>query len=167
MDIIFRIMLLITAVVMALISGLFYSYSCSVNLGLGRLSDSEYLRAMQEINRAILNPWFFASFMGTLIAMPVSTWLSYKYGSTVAFYLLLSATLIYTVGVFGVTIFGNVPLNEALDKFDIGTATSQQLKVQRTEFEIPWNRLNFIRTVANFVSLVLLMLALVFPDPKS
>lgn len=85
MDIIFRIMLLITAVVMALISGLFYSYSCSVNLGLGRLSDSEYLRAMQEINRAILNPWFFASFMGTFVAMPVSTWLSYKYGNTVSF----------------------------------------------------------------------------------
>ncbi len=25
--------------------------------GLGRLSDAEYLKAMQAINRAILNPW--------------------------------------------------------------------------------------------------------------
>jgi uncharacterized membrane protein len=66
------VLLIITAVLAALIAGLFYAYSCSVVLGLGKLSDAEYLRAMQNINREILNP-VFLSFMGTAIFLPVST----------------------------------------------------------------------------------------------
>jgi uncharacterized membrane protein len=60
------VLLIITAVLAALIAGLFHAYSCSVVLGLGKLSDAEYLRAMQNINREILNP-VFLSFMGTAI----------------------------------------------------------------------------------------------------
>ncbi len=67
------LLLLGTAVLTALIAGLFYAYSCSVVLGLGKLSDAEYLKAMQNINREILNPVFFMmSFMGTAILLPVS-----------------------------------------------------------------------------------------------
>lgn len=66
------ILLIITAILTALIAGLFYAYSCSVVLGLGKLSDTEYLKAMQNINREILNPLFFSSFMGTTVLLPVS-----------------------------------------------------------------------------------------------
>jgi uncharacterized membrane protein len=162
MVLIFKLVLLTTAFLMALISGLFYAYSCSVNIGLGRLTDTEYLRAMQSINRAILNPWFFASFMGTLVMMPICTWLAYKNGGgTYSFYLLLAATIIYAIGVFGVTGLGNVPLNESLDKFDIGAATLEEIKARRLNFEIPWNRFHLIRTVANALSLVLVLMAMI------
>ncbi|MET3535054.1 anthrone oxygenase family protein [Chryseobacterium limigenitum] len=67
------ILLIVTAVLTALIAGLFYAYSCSVVLGLGKLSDTEYLKAMQSINREILNPVFFVSFMGTAVLLPIST----------------------------------------------------------------------------------------------
>lgn len=162
MVLISKISMFSTAFLLALIAGLFYAYTISVNLGLGRLSDTEYLRAMQSINRAILNPWFFASFIGSLLMLPFSTWMSFKVdGYDTSFYLVLTAAILYVVGVFGVTVFGNVPLNEALDKFDIGAGTLQEIKNRRMMFEIPWNKLNLIRTLANVLSLAALLAAII------
>ena len=162
MPVLLKLVLFSACFLTALIAGLFYAYSCSVNTGLGRLSDGEYLRAMQSINRAILNPWFFASFIGTLILLPVCTWMAYRNESaSMTFYFLLTAALIYCIGVFGVTIFGNVPLNEILDKFDIGSATEQEIKVQRIAFEKQWNRFHLVRAIASQISLVLTLAALV------
>ncbi|UII30697.1 DUF1772 domain-containing protein [Fulvivirga ulvae] len=158
----FKILIITSVLLLGLIAGLFYSYSCSVNPGLGRLSDSEYLRAMQSINKAILNPWFFVIFMGTLLLLPLCTWLAYeKYDTDQTFYLLLAATGIYAFGVFGVTGLGNVPLNEALAKFSIEGSTLEDIRLQRNAFEVPWNRLNLIRTCANLFSLLLALIAVV------
>src|SRR5687767_787996 len=105
-----NIALLAAAFTTALIAGLFYGYSCSVNGALGRLPDAGYLAAMQSINRVILNPLFFMSFMGALILLPLSTWLHYTNPVSLRFYFLLGATLAYGIGTFGVTMIGNVPL---------------------------------------------------------
>lgn len=153
-----NIVLLITAFTTALIAGLFYSYSCSVNPGLGKLPDAGYLAAMQSINREILNPLFFMSFMGTLILLPVSTWMQYSSPAPARFYLMLAATIVYAVGTFGVTIMGNVPLNNALDSFNL-QSTSEVLHQQREMFEKPWNRLHSIRTIANAIALILVLAA--------
>ena len=161
------IILILTATSTALVAGLFYSYSCSVNIGLGKLPDEGYLAAMQSINRAILNPMFFATFIGTLLLLPASTWLQYYNGNSKCFLFLLAATLIYAVGVFGVTIFGNVPLNEALDKFSLNSSSAEDIKRHREMFEIPWNRLHTIRTLANIVSLVLVILACIYSSSSN
>lgn len=129
------IILIVTAVLTALIAGLFYAYSCSVVLGLGKLSDTEYLKAMQSINREILNPVFI---------------------------LLLLATLAYLIGVFGVTIVGNVPLNDQLDKFDIVNSTKEGIKQMRDNFENRWNFLNNVRTVFSVISILLVVCACVW-----
>lgn len=140
-----------------LIAGLFYSYSCSVNPGLGRLADAEYLKAMQSINRAILNPVFFMTFMGTVVLLPLSAWLSYHQEPTIRFWYFLAAAIVYIVGVFGVTIGGNVPLNNMLDKFNIEGAPDQ-IALQRSLFEQKWNMFHTVRTVANIVSALLAIL---------
>jgi uncharacterized membrane protein len=154
-----NIILLITAFTTALIAGLFYSYSCSVNPGLGKLPDAGYMAAMQSINREILNPVFFMSFMGTLILLPVSTWMQYSNPVPARFYLMLAATIVYAVGTFGVTIMGNVPLNNALDGFNLQSASPDMIHQQRELFEKPWNRLHSIRTIANAIALILVLLA--------
>jgi uncharacterized membrane protein len=154
-----NITLLIAAFTTALIAGLFYAYSCSVNAGLGKLPDAGYMAAMQSINREILNPLFFMSFMGTLIVLPVSTWLQYSNPVSTRFYLMLAATLVYTIGTFGVTMLGNVPLNNALDGFNLQSASPEMIHQQRELFEKPWNRLHSIRTVANAIALILVLLA--------
>lgn len=153
-----HLVFVITALSTGLIAGLFYSYSCSVNPGLDRLADAEYLKAMQSINRAILNPVFFATFMGTVILLPLSTWLSYHQQPTARFWYFLAAAIVYIIGVFGVTMGANVPLNEALDKFNIEAATPDQITLQRSLFEQKWNMFNTVRTVANIVSALLAIL---------
>lgn len=162
MTLLFKISLFATAFLVALIAGLFYAYTVSVNLGLGKLSDAEYLRSMQNINRAILNPWFFMSFMGSLIMLPLNTWMASRTGGyDLSFYLLLAATILYVVGVFGVTIFGSVPLNESLDKFNLNNATLQEINSKRVSFEIPWNKFNMIRTIANILSLAVVLWSII------
>ncbi len=157
--------LLVTALASGLIAGLFYSYSCSVNPGLGALPDAHYLAAMQSINRAILNPVFFFSFMGTLLLLPLSTYQHFGTGNR--FYLLLGASLVYLIGTFGVTVVGNVPLNEALDKMSLTGASPQELAAHRLRFEAPWNRLHAIRMYASVLSFVLILLACLTTIDKS
>lgn len=154
------LVLIITAVLTALIGGLFYAYSCSVVLGLGKLSDTEYLKAMQSINQEILNPVFFMSFMGTVVLLPLSTFL--LRGQQPVFIFLLLATLAYLIGVFGVTVAGNVPMNDALDKFDISGSTAEAIRQMRENFESRWNFLNNIRTVFSVISILFVVCACVW-----
>lgn len=154
------VFLMTATVLAALIAGLFYAYSCSVVLGLGKLSDSEYLKAMQSINREILNPVFFASFIGTAILLPVAAFLFR--GQQPAFIFLLLASAAYLIGVFGVTVAGNVPMNDLLDKFDIAGSSAEAVKQMRETFEGRWNFLNNIRTVFSVVSIVLAVCACIW-----
>lgn len=153
-------LLIITATLTALIGGLFYAYSCSVILGLGKLSDIEYLKSMQSINREILNPVFFMSFMGTAALLPVTMFVFR--GQSPAFMFLLLASLVYLIGVFGVTIFGNVPLNNQLEQFDIVNSSVEAAKKMRTIFEDRWNFLNHIRSISSAISIILVICACIW-----
>lgn len=140
-------LLFLSVLLSALIMGLLYGYVCSVNPGLNKLTDAEYLRAMQSINKEIQNPFFFISFMGTLIILPLTTWYSKSHSSPACFHLLLTASLIYIIGVIGVTALGNIPLNNALAKFDVSSANTADLYKQRSLFESSWNKYHLIRTL--------------------
>lgn len=153
-----NISLCLALLVVALMAGLFYGYSCSVNPGLGKLADAEYLQAMRAINKAILNPGFFAAFFGALILLPMAAYFNY-YPQSWRFKLLVAASVVYAAGLFGVTVFGNVPLNEMLDKFDTANALSTEITTMRQRFEQPWNHYHAIRTVAVFVSLLLTIIS--------
>ncbi len=154
-----NISLIFTTIFVGLMAGLFYSYSCSVSLGLKKLSDTEYILAMQSINRAIQNPVFFISFFGSLVLLPVSTYLEYGNPIVSSFWLLLIAAGLYIIGTFGVTIFGNIPLNNTLDKFDVAGSSKEAITLQRTMFETRWNNLNTIRTATSILSFIILIIA--------
>jgi uncharacterized membrane protein len=70
-----NIILVLAGILTALVTGLYFGYSVSVNGGLHRLNDSEYVKAMQSINAAIQNPIFFVSFIGPLLLLPLATFL--------------------------------------------------------------------------------------------
>lgn len=144
---------------MGLTAGIFYCWSVSVTIGLAPLIDKEYITAFQSLNRKIQNPLFFLCFFGSALLLPISTWLHYEQPVQLRFWLLLAASIIYLAGVIGVTIIGNVPLNQALDNFNVASANNTEIAARRLIFEAPWNRLNNTRTVACIVSLVLTILA--------
>jgi len=153
------IILILTAIATSLMAGLFYAWSYSVTLGLARLSDIGYISAMQALNRAILNPLFFICFFGAAILLPFSTYLYYTPAMQTQFWLLLAAVACYIIGVMGVTIFGNVPLNESLDTFNVSSASIQEISAKRIQFEDPWNNLNNIRTLSSVLAMILVIIA--------
>lgn len=151
-----NILLVITATLTALMAGLFYAWSCSVMPGFARLSDKEFVSAMQATNRAIQNPVFFAAFFGAPILLPIITFL--HYGQSMRFRFLLAASVIYLIGTFGVTLFGNVPLNNLLDRLNLEAASEEETAAQRANFERPWNNLNTVRTVSSTLAVILVVI---------
>lgn len=154
-------LLIVTTVTASLAAGLFYGWSCSVIPGLSRLGDREYISAMQSINKAILNPVFFAGFIGTLFLLPICSYYHFTKPVSLRFWLLLVATLLYTAGVFGVTMFGNVPLNDKLEMFNIESADAETINLARRNFEVSWNNFNLIRTIFSILTIILLIIACV------
>ncbi len=161
-----NIVLILAATAAALMAGLFYSWSCSVVPGLAKLSDANYLASMQAMNKAILNPVFFSSFFGTLLLLPISTFIHYNCGDSQTSILLLSAAIVYAVGVFGITVAGNVPLNDAIAAFNLEGASADAMAAQRNAFEAKWNMLNNIRTAAAMLCCILTIIACIAKRPS-
>lgn len=144
-------------------AGLFYAWAVSVIPGTQKIADSTYLETMQAINRAILNPAFYLSFFGSVIMLGMASF--YHYQSS-GFWLILIATLVYLVGTFGVTAFGNVPLNDQLDLLDLAELAADAKAKFRQDYELKWNRLHTIRTACSIASFLLSLWA-VFSSVKA
>ena len=159
------LILIITTTSAALMAGFFFSFSVSINAGLGRLSDSQYLRAMQSINKSVQNPIFFIVFFSAVLLLPCAAFLQWKI-SWISFCLLLSATIFYVLGVFFITIFFNVPLNNKLEIFNIASADTKEIKIMRNIFEDSWNNWNFVRTISSITCLLLIIVACFYSYSK-
>lgn len=155
-----KIFLLFTVLFSGLIAGLLYGYSCSVNPGLKALTDSEYIKAMQSINRVIQNPIFFIPFLGLALLYPTIAYQLYSYNRD-SFLLLLTALVVYLVGVLAVTIFFNVPLNEQLARFSVTSTSTEEISAMRRLFENPWNMYHTVRTIASVLSFGLSIYSLI------
>ena len=160
------ILLILGTTTTALAAGLLYAFSVSVNIGLGRLPDRAYITAMQSINSAIQNPLFFIIFMGAFLLLPVCAWALYRIQAP-AFPFFLTAAVIFWVAVFGVTMLGNIPLNQALAAFDVGNASPANIAIERIRFEKPWVRLHTIRTICSITCLVILLTGLRYNISKN
>ena len=145
----------ISIVVTGLMSGLWYGWTVSVIPGTRRVSDANYIDTMQRINRAIINPGFIGPFLGIPIVIVVAAVLQFRSGDARRGWLLVSAAVTYVVGVLGVTAGGNVPLNNALDAFDLDDSDADAVRTRRMTYEARWNRWHYVRTGANAVALVL------------
>ncbi len=148
----------ITVLLNALSTGFFFAWSVSVILGTKKVGHLTYLETMQNINREILNPVFFIVFFGSLIALVISTYL--QFNNKTVFVLVLVSTIIYLIGTFGVTAFGNVPLNNELEALNITKLNLMELKDFRTYYESAWNHFHGIRTISSMVSFILLLISI-------
>lgn len=148
-----------------LIAGLMFSFSVAIIPGLTRLPDAGYLQSFQHINASILNPVFLFTFVLPVLLLPLATILHYKQGGS-AWIWMLTASIVYIIAVFGVTIGGNVPLNEALAKTAISGASTESLSAIRAAFEPGWNKLHTIRTVANIIALAFAIYACILTFKK-
>jgi uncharacterized membrane protein len=163
-----KIIILFAAVIITgLSAGFFYAWEVSVIQGNKLVSDKTYVETMQSINRAIINPAFLLIFIGAALLLPVSSYMQFKSGANLSFWFMLSASVIYIVGTFGVTMGGNVPMNDALDAINIQGLSAEDLRTFRTSYEGRWNQLHTIRTMFAVISFVLSLLAVFVRIPHT
>lgn len=124
-----------------LLAGLFYAFTVSVMPGLRRVDDRTFVDAMQRINVAIINPWFFGSFLGAPLLTVVAAAL--QDGAVLAW--ILAALALYGV-VLAITVGVNIPLNNALAAAGPPDRAADPTAV-RARFEAPWVRWNVARAV--------------------
>jgi uncharacterized membrane protein len=141
----------------ALQAGTYYAFSISVLPGL-RLGDPRvFVATMQQINVAIINQWFMASFLGAplLAAVGIALHLGGRpgLGLTIAAFVFALATAVITMAL-------NVPLNNALMVAGDPTAIADPAAVV-ARFDAPWMRWNTIRAITSTVAVGCLAWALV------
>lgn len=151
------IIVVLATLLTGLTAGLCFTWNNAVTPGIGQLADIGYLRSFQEMNRSIINPVFILVFFGPVFLQIANIFLFRASSSAVIWMVTVSAAL-YIIGVVLVTIFGNIPLNESLDKTDLMQASAEELKLLRDKFEIRWNSYHLIRTLCATLSFLLLIL---------
>jgi uncharacterized membrane protein len=151
------VLTLLSALGCGLMAGVFFAFSAFVMNALARPPPAEGIAAMQSINIAVINPWFFAAFFGTAaacIALAVISVLSWREPGSGW---LVMASALYLAGTFLVTIVFNVPLNDALAAVDAKSAEAASL----WSLYLPrWTAWNHVRTGAALAALASLFMAL-------
>ena len=140
-------------------AGIFFTWSNAVKPGIGKLGDIEYLRALQSMNRVILNNAFRIIFLGAIIAVALVPVFYFNLYPKNIFWLFVFTLVIYWIGVFGVTVSGNIPLNEILDKTNLESITLEEIKTLRKSIELKWNNYNLIRCISSGITFILLIVS--------
>jgi uncharacterized membrane protein len=142
---------------MGLIAGVFALYAHTIMPGLRRTDNRTFVTAYQQIDRAIINPWFMATaFAGALILTLIA---AIANRGTPALPWIAAALGLYLVAVI-ITIAVNVPLNDAI-KAAGDPARANVAQVRAVFDESRWAAWNLVRTGATVPALGLLTWALV------
>ena len=138
-----------------LMAGLFFIFSVTIMASLAKLAPANGIAAMQSINVTILGGTFLSVFMGTAlisIVLIVAWFLGWiPTGGTYV----LAGSIAYLVGIIGVTMVFNVPMNDALMAVKPETAEGATYWQQYLASWVPWNH---VRTFAGIASLALFIL---------
>jgi uncharacterized membrane protein len=133
----------------ALLGGLYFAFSTFIMTALERTGTANGAAAMNSINAVILRslfmPFFFGTTLGSLVLAIA--------GIIDRAPLLIAGGTLYVVGMFVVTMLGNVPLNNAL------YANPSEENWRR--FLATWTRWNHVRTISCLVAAGLFIAALV------
>jgi uncharacterized membrane protein len=135
--------LLAAALLAGLQAGTYFTWATGVMPGLARADDRTFVSAVQEMNVAIVNPLFMATFLGAPALTAVAIWAAGPQARpwTIAATVLAVATVAITIG-------GNVPLNDALAAAG-PVDTIKDLAGVRADFESLWVKLNVARTLTS------------------
>ena len=145
-------------VLAGIMAGVYFTFSVFAMRAFAELGDEAGAQAMQSINRVILKsaflPLFFLSTVasGVLVVLGLLGYAGPDAGAIV------TGGAIYVGGMSGVTVAGNVPLNNRLDAVDVATPEGQAVW---RDYLVRWTRLNHVRVVASTVAMVLFGVGLI------
>jgi len=156
----FCILMQVAILAYALVGGVFLAFSDFIMRSLSLTGGTGGVEAMQVINREVFRWVFMALFLG----MAAVSLVIVGYGATNLAHpsggLILVAGLVYLIGCFGVTVFFNVPMNEALAGMNLSEDATH---AYWTGTYLPrWTFWNTVRTLACGASAALLLFGLLW-----
>jgi uncharacterized membrane protein len=152
------IVLAAATVAIGLIAGLYFGWAVSVMPGLAGLDDRAFVDAMQELDDAIRNPLFFATFLAALVLPAVAIYQQRRLGARQATTWIVAALILYGLGALTTMAF-NEPLNTDLVDAGEPSLIADPAGV-RDDFEDPWVAWHIVRTVLSTAALGSLAYAL-------
>ncbi|NET31504.1 MAG: DUF1772 domain-containing protein [Cyanothece sp. SIO1E1] len=138
-------LILFAAIGSALTAGIFFAFSTFVMQALALQPPAPGIAAMQSINITVINPWFMAAFFGPAVAGMVLTISTLRQWEQPGALYWLAGSLLYLIGTIGVTIAGNIPLNDALA---IVRPDSSEGATLWAQYLTDWTFWNHVRTIA-------------------
>jgi uncharacterized membrane protein len=144
---------------MGLIAGLFYTWSQNVMPGLGSSDDRTFVAGFQTLDRAIINPWFMAGFIGAPLLTGIAALLLLGEDDRGVLGWTVAAFVLYVV-VIGITRSVHLPLNAEIQAAGDPDRIAD-LATVRERFEARWVRWNIVRTVLCAAAFGCLLWALV------
>ena len=151
------VLILCTALGSGLMADVFFAFSTFVMRALARLQPAHVIRAMQEINRTVINPWFLGAFLGTAaccLVLGISA--LWTWPRLDAVYVGIGSAL-YLVGTFLVTVALNVPMNDALE---VTEPDDRESADAWDDYLLRWTFWNHVRTAAALMGAAAFTLAL-------
>ena len=155
----FAVVLLVSTVLCALVTGFVFTYAVVVMPGLSKLGDREFIRAFQVTDQIIQNnhPVFVTVWIGSILSVVV-TMVTALVGSTgFAGWAAGVTGAVYLIGVQGITVLVHLPLNNQLQNVRVDEMDSASLHEQHELFEARWTSFNVTRTVISCLVTVSLM----------
>jgi uncharacterized membrane protein len=114
----------------ALVGGVFLAFSDFIMRSLALTGGHGGVEAMQVINREVFRWVFMALFLGmAAVSLIVAGYGAFGLSGP-AGTLIMMAGLVYLIGCFGVTVFFNVPMNEALAGMEMSSGTTRDYWLQ-------------------------------------
>ena len=155
--------IVLTILLCSLVAGLLFGFANVVMPGIAKLTDKDYLLAFKHMDGIIQNnqPLFILVWAGSILSIIITLILGIMSLSGTQFYLLVSGSILYLLGVQLPTFLFNIPLNNSLQNLDIDSLEESEAASSRVDFEIPWNRWNKIRTVNAILTVSMLLLLLI------
>jgi uncharacterized membrane protein len=150
-------LLWIAALGCGVIAGVFFAFSTFIMTALDRSGQVHGVVAMNSINSVILQSHFMPVFYLTTLASLALAAVSLMRWNEPGTMAMLAGGLIYVVGMFGVTLFFNVPLNNALGAVDAASASAVPVWARYLK---DWTMWNHVRTIASLASTTLFIIAL-------
>lgn len=156
----FFILMQIAILAYALVGGVFLAFSDFIMRSLALTGGTGGVEAMQVINREVFRWVFMVLFLGMAAVSLVVAGYGTANLTHPSGWLILIAGIVYLIGCFGVTVFFNVPMNEALAGMDL---SQDATRTYWSGTYLPrWTFWNTVRTVACGVSAALLLFGLLW-----
>jgi uncharacterized membrane protein len=159
-DLLREAVLIAATMTMGLMAGVFGIYSNAIMPGLRRTDDRTFVAAFQSLDRAIINPIFMATFLGTL-ALTALAALLHITAEVRQLLPWIAAALVLYILVFVVTIRVNVPRNNEIKAAGDVDAMTDLHGVRNRFNEVRWARWNHLRAFASLLAFGLLSWALI------